>query len=45
MAEMKRNAKGSDAVELSTGASVISITPANRPKIRKLSIISEVKIL
>ena len=45
MAEMNRNAKGSDVVELSIGASVISITPTSRPKIRKLRIMSEFKIL
>ncbi len=44
MAEMNRNAKGRDAVVLSNGASVIKMIPASIPKMRKLSIMREVKI-
>ena len=44
IADMNRNAKGNDAVELLRGTSVRSITPASRPNIRKLSIISEVRM-
>jgi hypothetical protein len=45
MAEINRKANGSDAVELSRGASAINMIPARRPKIKKLSIIREFKIL
>jgi hypothetical protein len=42
---MNRNANGKAAVAFSNGASKISKIPAKRPKIRKLIIITEVKIL
>jgi hypothetical protein len=43
--EINRNAKGRAAVAFSNGASKIRIIPARRPNIRKLIIITEVRIL